>query len=158
MTWTKKYAIVVYYLILIAWGSLSLIRTFNNIIKFFREDARLLIQNDKSNRREVYGELIDFCGAINSHTFKLGKILFLSSGGKPYYFCSYQVYPRQLYIVKTPHEAQIKSKTGLYDYLLIYKSINPLENDYKSEHWDLEQFKGITIYKSKIAEGRLIKL
>lgn len=158
MTSSKKYAIIVYYLILFAWGSLALIRTFNNIFKFFRDDVRLLVQNNVSNRREAYGELIDFCDAINLHTVEHGKILFLSSGGKPFLFCSYQVYPRKLYLVQTPPKAVVNAKTKKYDYLLIYKSINPLENDFKSETWDLEKFGGKIIFKSKTAEARLIKL
>lgn len=155
---TRKILISAYFVIIIVWVLFSIARTLNNFRRFIREDASLLLQSDVDNRHKVYGEIINFCNSVALNTYEKASILFLASGGKPFYFCRYQLYPRQLQFARNTQDVKQLLSQKKFDYLLIYKSTNILENENNSEKWDIKGFNFKIIYHTEKSLGGLIDL
>jgi len=154
----KQILIFSYILVIIFWVGISFFRMANNLSNFVK-DSRLLFLPDERRKEIVYGTIYDFCNFVAQKTSRRSEIIFLSSGAKPFYFCRYQLYPRKLYFARTLKEVENMKKQGNYNYLLIYKSANPLENENQSSNWNLKNFSSKDVYKSLAGdEGRVIPL
>lgn len=159
MTNIKKFTVAFYFLLLASWISVSIVRTLNNLVKLGRDDVPLLLLDDNNLRRETYGQIYDFCSYVEKHTPLRVDILFLSSGAKPFYFCRYQLYPRQLFFARNPREASEMMKKRKYEYFLIYKSKDALEDENKSSTWNLGKYNIRSNYRSGGGEeGWLFRL
>ena len=154
----KQLIILSYGIVIILWVGISFFRMANNLGNLVK-DFRLLSLSDGMRKEIVYGTIYDFRNFVEQKTPARSEIIFLSSGAKPFYFCRYQLYPRKLYFARTIKEVEDMKRQGRYDYLLIYKSSNPLENENQSSKWNLNNFSSKDVYRSDTGdEGRVIPL
>lgn len=159
MSRVKKIISSIFIVVLLLWIFLAILRTVNNAFKFFREDFGLFYLTDTQNRINTYGEVYSFCLFAKENTPSRSTILFLSSGAKPFYFCRYQLYPRQLFLARNQDEVKVLLKKKEFNYFLVYRSSNPLENENNSSEWNLDMYNFILKYKNKSgADGGLVKL
>lgn len=134
---SKKVLIFLFLFILFSWFSFSVFRTFFNLLKI-PNDIKLLAYSSDEKKNATYGIFFDFCKFVQEKTPENSKILFLSSSGKAFYVCRYELYPRQLYYITKP--SQIPDKLD-YDFLIYYSNFSPGLNENNSEEWDLRQYK-----------------
>ena len=145
---TKKFISVFFTFILLLWFGVSISRTFYNFTKLF-EDVKMLTLTEDQKKVVTFGSIYSFCKFTAENTPSNSNILLLSTGGKPFYFCRYELYPRKIFFARNQNEVKDKISNIKIDYLLIYQSPDPLLNDNKSPTWDLNNFKLTTIYKDK---------
>lgn len=150
----KKILLYLFLLILGFWFCIGLIRTFYNFSKAPKDSQQLLISDDEK-RTSTYGTFVNFCKFIENKTPNNSKLLFLSSSGKVFYVCRYELYPRQFFYITDPKQISDNS----YNFLIIYQNLNDGLNENISENWKLDTYKFDETYNDKFGgKGGILKL
>jgi hypothetical protein len=146
------------YLLLILWLVLAVGRSVFNVARIATEDVAWIGLTTEEKRAKLFGDLHYLLRTIENSTEHDADIIFLSPGGKSYFLARYYLYPRRIAYIQEQKDITKYVNSGMYEYVLQYKTTNTELNEHTSEKWDRLPFTLVREYVSPDGKAFLYKI